>query len=431
MSLLTINDKAGHYPASWYAATAEPLAPFPELRGELRADIAVVGGGFTGLSAALHAAQKGYDVVLVDAQRVGFGASGRNGGQVGTGQRLDQPTLEARYGDETARALWGLGLAAVTLVKDLITRHGIEAYWRDGIAHAGHTKAEGDAIRRDAEHLISAYDHPALELLDQGQMRAVIGSDALYGGAIDRMAGHIHPLRFAFGLAAAARDAGVRIFEQSQAHHVAPGQVRTARGRIQADSVIIAGNGYLAGLERATEARFMPINNYIIATEPLGPRAADILRQDVAVADSRFVVNYWRLSHDGRLLFGGGESYGRRFPADIAAVVRKPLQTIYPQLADVRVDYAWGGTLAITRSRLPIVHRPAPGLWAAGGYSGHGVALATLAGQVLAEAVDGDLARFDTMRLMRPGPLPALGPLRTPMLALAMMWYALRDRLGV
>ncbi|MEM1386945.1 MAG: FAD-binding oxidoreductase, partial [Pseudomonadota bacterium] len=292
MSLLTINDKAGHYPASWYAATAEPLAPFPELRGELRADIAVVGGGFTGLSAALHAAQKGYDVVLVDAQRVGFGASGRNGGQVGTGQRLDQPTLEARYGDETARALWGLGLAAVTLVKDLITRHGIEAYWRDGIAHAGHTKAEGDAIRRETEHLISAYDHPALELLDQGQMRAVIGSDALYGGAIDRMAGHIHPLRFAFGLAATARDAGVRIFEQSQAHHVAPGQVRAGRGRIQADSVIIAGNGYLAGLERTTEAHFMPINNYIIATEPLGARATDILRQDVAVADSRFVVNY-------------------------------------------------------------------------------------------------------------------------------------------
>ncbi|MDF0599942.1 FAD-binding oxidoreductase [Psychromarinibacter sp. C21-152] len=431
MNLLHANDRPGVYPDSWYAATAEPPAPFPELAGAVRADIVVVGGGYTGLSTALHAARLGYDVALVEAHRVGFGASGRNGGQVSVGQRQDQDYLEAAVGRDDARKLWEIGLEAVALVRALIAEHAIAAEWRDGVAHADWTDSGAAETRAHVARLARDYGYDKAEPLDRDGIRALIGSEAFRGGAVDWGSGHMHPLRFAFGLATAAAASGARIFERSEAVEVGPGLVRTAKGTVRADQVVLACNGYLGGLERTTAARILPINNFIVATEPLGRRAAELLAKDIAVADSRFVVDYWRLSHDGRLLFGGGESYGDRFPRDIAAKVRKPMLKIYPQLRDVRIDHAWGGTLAITRSRLPDFARPAPGLWSASGYSGHGVALATLAGRILAEAIHGDLARFDTMARVRPPALPALGPARTPMMALAMKWYALRDRLGV
>ncbi len=434
MNLLHANDRQGAYPPSWYAATAQPLDPFPELRGEARADICVIGGGYTGLSAALHLARAGRSVVLLEAHRVGFGASGRNGGQVLTGQRRDQDTLEARFGRDHARQLWDLGLAAVSLVRDLIAEHRIDAAWRDGVAHADRTangaaesQAYVDRLRRD-------YGYDKAEPLDRAGIRALVGSDIFHGGLVDWASGHIHPLRYALGLAKAAVDAGVTIHETSEVHHIRQRptpQVRTGRGRVEADHVVLACNGYLGGLERQTAARVMPINNFIAATEPLGDRADDILAKDIAVADSRFVVNYWRLSEDRRLLFGGGESYGYRFPRDIAALVRKPMLEIYPQLADARIDYAWGGTLAITRSRLPDFSRPGPGLWNASGYSGQGVALATLAGKLIADAIAGDSAGFDVMARIRPRPFPGRGALRSPLLVLAMTYGRLRDRLGI
>ena len=248
---------------------------------------------------------------------------------------------------------------------------------------------------------------------------------------MDWGAGHIHPLRFAFGLAQAALKAGVRIFEETEAHHIGSGIVRTGKGQISAPHIVLACNGYHGGLNRKIAARVMPINNYIIATEPLGARAQDVLAKDIAVADSKFVVNYWRLSEDKRLLFGGGESYGDRFPKDIEALVRKPMLEIYPQLADVKIDYAWGGTLAITPTRLPDFSRPGAGLWSASGYSGHGVALATYAGKVMADAIQGEASGFDLMSKMRPPAFPGLGVMRSPLLALAMRWFALRDRLGI
>ncbi len=429
MSLLHANDRPGAYPASWYAETAPPLPPFAPLRGETRADIAIVGGGYTGLSCALHAARLGYDVALVEAHRVGFGASGRNGGQVGTGQRQDQDTLERWYGRETARLLWDMGLDSVALLRELIGTLQIDALWRDGIAHAERTEKGAAAARAYAAKLARDYDYPQAEPLDRAGIRALIGSDAFAGGMIDRGSGHIHPLRFALGLARGAQAAGVRIFEGTEARRADPGRVTTDGGSIRADQVVLACNGYLCGLSPQVKARIMPINNFVAATEPLGPRAREVLAEDIAAYDDRFVVNYWRLSHDGSLLFGGGESYGPRFPRDIAAKVRAPMLSIYPQLADARITHAWGGTLAITRSRMPDFARPRPGLWSASGYSGHGVAMATLAGRILAEAIHGDLARFDVMAAARPPALPPLGPLRTPLLASAMMWYALRDRL--
>ena len=434
MNLLYANDRRGAYPESWYAATATPLDPFPSLKGETRADVCVIGGGFTGLSAALHLAEKGYDVALIEAHRVGFGASGRNGGQASIGQRQDQNVLERLYGKDDARRLWDLALASVDLVKALIARHGIDAAWRDGVAHAiwsANAVAEDHAY---IDRIARDYDYDKAEPLDRASIRALIGSEAFHGGSIDWSSGHLHPLRYALGLAKAAATAGVRIYETTEAHHVETRPqplVRTARGRIKADHVIFACNGYLGGLERSTAARVIPINNFILATEPLGDRADEILSRDIAVADSKFVVNYWRLSEDKRLLFGGGESYGDRFPRDIAAVVRKPMLEIYPQLADARIDYAWGGTLAITPSRMPYFARLDGPLWTASGYSGHGVALATLAGQLIAEAIDGATAGFDVMAKVRPPAFLGLGLVRRPLLSLAMRWFALRDRLGI
>jgi gamma-glutamylputrescine oxidase len=269
--------------------------------------------------------------------------------------------------------------------------------------------------------------------MDRAGIRALIGSDAFRGGEIDRGAGHLHPLNYALGLAQAAAAAGVQICENTLVHAVEDGAkpvVRAAQGHVLADHVILAANGYLGGLNPKVAARVMPINNFIVATEPLGARAQEVLAEPVAVADSRFVVNYWRLSEDGRLLFGGGESYGYRFP-DILRTVRKPMLQIYPQLADVRIDYAWGGTLAITMNRMPCFTRPSAHVLSASGYSGHGVAMATLAGKVLAEAVAGQAERFDVMASVPQASFPGGAALRWPFLVLAMVWYSMRDRLGV
>ncbi|TMV87982.1 FAD-binding oxidoreductase, partial [Thioclava sp. BHET1] len=245
--------------------------------------------------------------------------------------------------------------------------------------------------------------------------------------------GHLHPLNYAQGLALACARAGVTIHETSHVHHIRPGaplRVQTRNGHVEADHLIFAGNGYLGQLAPRVASHVMPINNFIVATEPLGERVAEVLRENVAVADTKFVVNYWRLSEDNRLLFGGGESYGYRFP-DILKTVRKPMLEVYPGLADARIDYAWGGTLAITRSRMPYFARPLKNALSASGFSGHGVAMATLAGKIMAEAVAGQAERFDLMGTLKVPSFPGGGMLRSPLLALAMSWYAMRDRIGV
>lgn len=433
MNLLFANDRRGHYPESWYAATAEPLAPLPPLKGSTRADVCIVGGGYTGLSAALHLAQRGLDVVLLEAHRVGFGASGRNGGQVGSGQRLEQDVLERMLGRDDARLLWDMGEDAKALVQELVTTHAMDCPFRPGVLHADWHASEVRHSHAYAEKLARDYGYDKVEPLDRAALQAIVGAPGYKGGALDHGAGHVHPLRFALGIARAALAAGARMHENSLVTAVHPGPrpiVETETGRVEAEHVILAANGYLGGLMPQVAARVMPINNFIIATEPLGERAASVLARPVAVADSKFVINYFRLSEDGRLLFGGGESYGYRFP-DIAKTVRKPMLQVFPQLSDVRIDYAWGGTLAITMNRLPCFLRPAAGVLSASGYSGHGVALATLAGRVLAEAVAGQSARFDLMARLPMPAFPGGTALRSPLLALAMTWFSLRDRLGL
>lgn len=433
MNLLFANDQRGEYPPSYYAATATPFDRQAPLEGAVRADVCVVGGGYTGLSAALHLAEAGLSVRLLEAHRIGFGASGRNGGQVGSGQRLDQDDLERRLGRGEARLMWDLAEEAKALVQDLITRHKMPLTFHPGVAHAFRKDSERRAAEIYAARLARDYGYDKIAPLDQAGVRALIGSEAYVGGEIDWGAGHLHPLNYALGLAQAARDAGAVLHEDSPVLSIEDGarmRLRTEAGEVSCERVILACNGYLGDLNPRVAARVMPINNFIVATEPLGDRAGEILAQNVAVADTRFVINYWRLSEDGRLLFGGGESYGYRFP-DIVETVRKPMLAVYPQLRDVKIDYAWGGTLAITVNRLPCFLRLSPQMLSASGYSGHGVALATLAGRLLAEAARGPSVGFDAMARLPQRRFPGGAALRHPLLVLAMTWYALRDRLGI
>ncbi|WP_223425980.1 NAD(P)/FAD-dependent oxidoreductase [Tateyamaria pelophila] len=433
MNLLYANDKLGAYPRSWYAATTDIAAERPPLKGDVTADVCVVGAGYTGLSAALHLAQSGRKVIVLDAQRVGFGASGRNGGQLGSGQRVAQPDLEKMVGREAARRLWALGQEAKDLVKSLISEHEIACDLRPGIAWAGKSKADVDDLHRYADHMRQHYDYD-IEVPSNADFAAVCPSPRYKGGVIDWDAGHLHPLRFAVGLARAAEAAGAVIHERSAVVDVTQGPrvtLRTDAGTVLADHVIYACNGYLGALEGQVASRVMPINNFIAATAPLGADAVRILSRDIAVSDSRFVVNYFRLSHDGRLLFGGGESYGYRFPSNIAAAVRKPMCEIFPHLKNVPIDFAWGGTLAITMKRLPYLARVSPNALSASGYSGHGVGTATHAGKLMADAILGQSDGFDTMAALPSMPFPGGVALRSPLLALAMTWYSLRDRVGL
>lgn len=433
MDLLTANDRAGVYSDSWYTATAELLPRFPPLAEAETADVCVIGGGYTGLSAAVHLAEAGYDVVLLEAQRVGWGASGRNGGQVGSGQRRDQDWIEKRFGKGAAHALWEMAESAKALVRDLAARHGIDCDLKPGIIYAAHRAADVPDFHAGAEKLARDYGYAEEKPLDRPAIAAHLGTEAFFGGVLDRGAAHLHPLKFALGLARAAVGAGVRIYEQSRVEGLGesePVEVRTAAGRVRARHVLLACNGYLGDLAPRVAARVMPINNFIVATEPLGEAVArDLIRDDVAVADSRFVVNYFRRSSDHRLLFGGGESYSWRFPPDIAGVVRPRMLGIYPQLKNAAIDYAWGGTLAITVDRMPAFQRLRSNVFSAAGYSGHGVAMATLAGRAMAEAVAGTAERFDVLARLPQPAFPGGTLLRKPLLVLAMSWFAMRDRL--
>lgn len=433
MDILTANDRIGEYPNSYYVATASGPAPFPQAAGALSCDVCVIGGGFTGLSTALHLAEKGYDVILLEAHRVGFGASGRNGGQVGTGQRVGQDTLEKMVGKGPARALWDMGQDAVALIRMLIEKHEMDCGFADGIIHADHRARYVAHSHAYAEKLRTDYGYDKIRALDREEIRHLIGTNAYFGGSLDMGAGHIHPLRFAFGLAKAASAKGVRIFERSRVTEIEPAEpakVRTDKAVITASHVVLGCNGYLGHLDGQVAARVMPINNFIIATGPLSEQAAEaLIRNNHAVADSKFVINYFRLSEDRRLLFGGTESYGYRFPADIAAKVRKPMLQIYPQLKDTRIGYAWGGTLGITMNRMPHFQRLRGNILSAGGYSGHGVAMATFAGSVVADAIAGQAEKFDVMASVPSPPFPGGVALRAPLLVMAMLWYTLRDRL--
>ena len=422
----------GH-PDSYYVATANATAKHPQLTGSVYADVCVIGGGFTGVSAALHLAERGYDVVLLEAARIGSGASGRNGGQVISGQRIETTALERAFGTERARLLWQLAQEAKATVRERIARHAIACDLKPGALVAACKPRDAERLERTAEHLAEAYDYPHARYVSAPHIAEVLATRRYFGGLIDAGACHLHPLNYVLGLADAAAAAGVRAFEHSRVRRIQrtrPPIVGTDQGRVEARFVVLAMNGYLGGLVPELAAWIMPINNFMVATAPLGETAARaLIRNDVAVSDTRFVPDYFRLSTDHRLLFGGGETYGPRFPDDIKGFVRNYMLRVFPQLAHVAIDYGWGGTLAITRTRLPHFARLAPEIFVAHGYSGQGIALATLAGKLIAEAVAGTAERFDVMADLQLRPFPGGTLLRRPALIAGMLYYGLRDRL--
>jgi len=427
---LTANDTPGAHARSWYLETAGPLPDHPALAGEQRADVCVVGGGYAGLSAALHLAERGYAVVLLEANRIGWGASGRNGGQLGVGPRAPMRSYVRALGRGDARKVWDIALEANALVKELIARHRIDCDLTRGALEAAWKPVHARAMAAWAEEAARDWGHPDIRALDAAETAALIGTERYHGGLRDGLGGHLHPLRYALGLGRAAAAAGARLHEQSRVTRLGPGRVETAAGAVRAEHILVACNGYLDGLEPRIARRSMPINNYIIVTEPMGDnRARQVNRDDLAVSDSKFVLNYFRVTPDRRMLWGGGESYGRRFPRDLAHFVRRTMLEVYPGLADLGVTHAWGGTLAITPRRMPAFQTLPGGVMAVSGWSGSGIHMATMGGRIAAEAIAGRAERWDLMAGLPTPPFPGGDWFRAPLLALAMRWYALRDRL--
>ena len=428
------NDRPGHFPPSWYAATADIPPERAALKGQIKADVCVVGAGYTGLMAALELAEAGMDVIVLDAHRAGWGASGRNGGQVGSGFNQDQRWLSTRLGKGPAKALWDMTEEAKALLKSRAAAHAPDARFTHGVAHGAYSAVEARELRDEVEYLRRTYGYKDAEGLTRDAFQDIVKSPLYQGGLLDMGAGHIHPLRYVLGLARAAERAGVRIFERSEVHridHGDPATVATGHGRVTASFVILAGNGYLPNLSRKVAAKTMPLNSFIAATAPLRDRATQVLARDIAVADSKFVVNYFRLSEDNRLLFGGRANYAIGFPQNLEPAMRQRMEHMFPQIKGVGIDYVWGGTLGITRHRLPLVTRVAGNILSAGGYSGHGVAHSGFAGKLMAEAVRGQAERFDVFASLPVPSFPGGTMLRAPLLAAAMTWYSLRDKLGL
>jgi gamma-glutamylputrescine oxidase len=418
---------------SYYAASARPAPEHPRLEGELDCDACVIGAGITGSSAALELAGRGYDTVVLEGARVGWGASGRSGGQAIFGYACEQPKLEALVGRDDARRLWDLSLEAMALLKERIERYAIDCDYRPGQLHAAIKPRQLDELRAWQRQLEDDYGYGSLRLIERQELAGLMDTERYLGGLYDAASGHLHPLDYTLGLNAAAVAAGARVFEGSPALSYERGpaiRVRTERGEVRCRHLLLCGNAYLGGLSRRLRQKIMPVGTYIVATEPLGESLArSLIRNGMAVADINFVLDYFRLSADTRLLFGGRVSYSTVPPPSLPRSIRARMVKVYPQLKDARIDYAWGGNVAITMNRAPHFGRLEDGVYFAQGFSGHGIVMTGFAGKLLAEAVAGTAERLDLFARIPHHRFPGGELLRTPALVLAMAWYRLRDLL--
>ncbi|WP_174874331.1 NAD(P)/FAD-dependent oxidoreductase [Vogesella oryzae] len=416
---------------SYYAATAVPWEPGEALQGAVECDVCVVGGGLAGVSTALNLAEQGLKVVLLDGSRIGFGASGRNGGQVIAGFACDMDTLRGQLGDAGARQMWRMSLEAVEIIEQRVRQHDIHCDWTRGYCTAAVKPSHFQDLVNWQREAQDFYGYAHYQLWDREQLTALLASDRYQGGLFDPLAGHIHPLNYLLGLAQAARNAGVVIYEQSPVLNYEEGVaplVKTEGGSVRCRQLVLACNAYVGALSGGLEDRIMPVGTYVIATEQLGEeRARGLIANNMAVCDTNFVLDYYRLSGDHRMLFGGKVSYSGREPADLAAAMRKDMLRVFPQLADVAVEYAWGGFCDITMNRAPDFGRLAANIYYAQGFSGHGVAVTGLAGKVIAEAIAGDDSRLALFERLRHRKFPGGKLLRTPALVLGMGWYRLKD----
>jgi gamma-glutamylputrescine oxidase len=420
---------------SYYAATALRDTAYAPLAGAATCDVAVVGGGLAGLSAALDLRRKGCDVALLEAREVGHGASGRNGGQAIHGLACEQSVIEAQLGLDDARRVWNLSIEALDLLKQRIAEHHIACDWQDGWLGLARRPGKGRELADWAERMERVYGYP-LQRIAPGDIGRWIASPTFHSGIFDPRSGHMHPLKYTLGLARAAAAAGVRIHEHSAVTALVQGatpKLRTANGELQARQVLLAGNTSLTGIAPSLEARIMPVGTYIACTEPLEPELAmSLIPSRAAVCDNNFVLDYFRPTPDHRLLYGGRVSYSTRTPRDLAASMRQRMLHTFPQLAGQRISHAWGGFVDITMNRAPDFGRlPGAGnIYYLQGFSGHGLALTGLAGRLVAEAMSGDASRFDLFARLRHRPFPGGRLLRMPALVLGMAWYRLRDMLG-
>jgi glycine/D-amino acid oxidase-like deaminating enzyme len=420
--------------ASYYAASSLPQPDHPALQGELVADVCVVGGGFSGLNTAIELAERGMSVVLLEAHKIGWGASGRNGGQLirGVGHGLDQ--FASVIGADGVREMKLMGLEAVEIVRQRVERFQIPCDLTWGYCDLANKPADLEGFADEAQELRSLGYRHQTRLLQAQEMHSVVGSDRYVGGLIDMGSGHLHPLNLALGEAAAAQQLGVRLFEQSAVTRIDYGsqvKVHTQQGSVRAKSLVLGCNAYLNGLNQELSGKVLPAGSYIIATEPLSQaRAEALLPQNMAVCDQRVALDYYRLSADRRLLFGGACHYSGRDPQDIGAYMRPKMLKVFPQLADVKIDYQWGGMIGIGANRLPQIGRlkGQPNVYYAQAYSGHGVNATHLAGKLLAEAISGQQSNgFDLFAQVPHMTFPGGKHLRSPLLALGMLWHRLKE----
>jgi len=420
------------YVESLYSATIRVELPRGEpLAGDHRVDVCVVGGGVTGCSAALHLAERGYRVKLLEAERIGWGASGRSGGHVTPGLGVGMGMVKKELGLDDARRIWDLTREAVDLTESLIDRHDIPCDWKSGYVHAAIKPRHVRGYKAWMEEMARDYRYDGLHWLEGDEFRAHVNSDGYLGGVYEPDGRHFHPLNYTLGLARAARDQGVEIHEESPVVRIERGQparVHTANGCVEADFVVLGCNAYLDELEPEMRAKIMPVGNYIIATEPLtDEQVARTLPRDDAVADANFVLDYYKLSGDRRMVYGGQVSYDGREPPNLRQRMEAKMARLYPALAGTRIEYMWGGWVGITLNRFPHFGRTGSNIYFAQGYSGQGMAMAGLAGRLASEAVAGQAERFDLFARMRHRDFPGGQRLRTPLLVLATTFYRLRD----
>jgi gamma-glutamylputrescine oxidase len=423
------------YIDSWYAASTHFPPQRPALEGTADCDVCVVGAGIAGCSAALHLAERGLSVVLLEEQRVGWGASGRSGGQALFGVAAGQAKLERLIGSDGARAVWDVSVEGLALMRQLIARFRIDCDWVDGYLLTAVKPRHQRELQAELAELHERYGYASVRYVPREELRGMLATERYLGALYDTNSGHLHPLTYTLGLAAAAESLGVRIFEATRAQRFTDSgasqvRVQVPRGEVRARSLVLCGNVYLGATAPALAAKIMAVATYIVATESLGKeRARQLIGNNAAVSDMNWVLDYYRRSADHRLLFGGRVNYSGLRSFDAPGATRARMLRVFPQLGDVRIEYAWGGDVDITLNRAPHFGRLAPNVYFLQGFSGHGIALTGIAGKLVAETISGTAGRFDVFARIPHANFPGGAALRRPALVLAMLWYRLKDLL--
>lgn len=420
---------------SYYAATRNEVIDFPILEEALDCDVCIIGAGYTGLSSALFLSEAGYKVTVLEAAKVGYGASGRNGGQLVNSYSRDVDVIEERYGDKTAEILGSMIFEGADIIRSRIKDYDIKCDYRPGGIFAAMNKKQLNGLAEQKRNW-ERYGNRNLKMLDAADIRREVGSDAYVGGLLDMQGGHVHPLNLALGEAAAIVRLGGKIYEQSAAVEITYGEpitVRTAKGLVRAKYLLIAGNAYLPqGLDNRVTAKSMPCGSQIVVTEPLNEQQArSLITNNYCVEDCNYLLDYYRLTADNRLLYGGGVVYGAREPDDIEQLIRPKILKTFPQLKDVKIDYRWTGNFLLTMSRMPQFGRIEKNAYYMQGYSGHGVTCSHLAGKLISEMIRGDAERFNAFASLPHMPMLGGRTFSAPLTALGAVYYSLRDRFGV